>query len=68
MKNDMIYAAIVAFCLGVLITVIIDSTLYRHFYEVIKVTTGEFIIHDGKMYAVYEMERNVKGELQVGIR
>jgi hypothetical protein len=53
MKNDMIYATISAFCLGVILTVIIDSTLHRHYYEVIKVTTGEFIIHDGKMYAVY---------------
>jgi len=68
MKYDMIYVAIASFCLGIILTVIIDSTLHRHYYEVIKVTTGEFIIHDGKMYAVYEMERNVKGELQVGIR
>jgi hypothetical protein len=68
MKYDMIYVAIASFCLGVILTWSIDSAFHRHYYEVIKVTTGEFIIHDGKMYAVYEMERNVKGELQVGIR
>jgi hypothetical protein len=68
MKYDMIYVAIASFCLGVILTVIIDSTLHRHYYEVIKVTTGEFIIHDGKILSFLEMERNVKGELQVGIR
>jgi hypothetical protein len=63
MKNDMIYAAIASFCLGVIFTVIIDSTLHRHYYEIIKTSIGEFIIHDGKIYSVYEMERNIKNEM-----
>jgi hypothetical protein len=37
-------------------------------HTIIKTNIGEFFLKDGKMYAVYEMERNVKGELQVGIK
>jgi len=68
MKNDLIWVATCSLFIGGLVGFITIATMHRHYYEVIKVTTGEFIIHDGKMYAVYEMERNVKGELQVGIR
>ena len=66
--KDNVMSLIIAFCLGALVTLGIYVSSHRHYYEVIKVTTGEFIIHDGKMYAVYEMERNVKNELQVEIK
>ncbi len=68
MKNDLIYIAIFAFFLGVIFTLSLDYLTHRHYYEVIKTTIGEFIIHDGKIYSVYEMERNVRGELQAGTR
>jgi hypothetical protein len=68
MKYDTILGTVIAFCFGALVTLGIYVSSHRHYYEVIKVTAGEFIIHDGKMYAVYEMERNVRGEIQAGAR
>jgi cobyric acid synthase len=32
-------------------------------YTITKTTIGEFIIHDGRIYSVYEMERNIRGEM-----
>lgn len=63
MKNDLIYIAIGAFLIGVIASTLTIYVTHRHHYEVIKTTIGEFIIHDGRIYSVYEMERNVRGEM-----
>jgi hypothetical protein len=63
MKNDLIWVAICSFFIGALLCFLIIAATHRHHYEVIKTTIGEFIIHDGKIYSVYEMERNVRGEM-----
>ncbi len=63
MKNDLIWVAICSFFIGALVGFITVATMHRHYHEVIKTSIGEFIIHDGKIYSVYEMERNVRGEM-----
>jgi hypothetical protein len=63
MKNDLIWVAICSFFIGALVGFIAVATMHRHYHEVIKTSIGEFIIHDGKIYSVYEMERNVRGEM-----
>ena len=63
MKNDLIYIAIGAFLIGVIASTLTIYATHRHYYEITKTTIGEFIIHDGKIYSVYEMERKIKGEM-----
>jgi hypothetical protein len=63
MKNDLIYIAIGAFLIGVIASTLTIYATHRHYYEITKTTIGEFIIHDGHIYSVYEMERNVRGEM-----
>jgi hypothetical protein len=63
MKNDLIWVAICSLFIGALLCFITIATMHRHYHEVIKTSIGEFIIHDGKIYSVYEMERNVRGEM-----
>ena len=57
-----------ALAVGILIGSCFHAVTHRHYQEVIRTNIGEFIIHDGKIYTVYEMERSAKGDLQVGIR
>lgn len=66
--NAIIWCIVASFLAGALFSFIIVATTHHHYYEVIKTNIGEFIIHDGKIYTVYEMERSAKGDLQVGIR
>ena len=63
MKNDLIYIAIGAFLIGVIASTLTIYATHRHYYEITKTTIGEIIIHDGRIYSVYEMERNVRGEM-----
>jgi hypothetical protein len=63
MKNDLLWIAVGSFLAGILVCFITVATMHRHYHEVIKTSIGEFIIHDGKIYSVYEMERNVRGEM-----
>jgi hypothetical protein len=67
MKYD-IALLLAALAVGILIGGGVHAFTHRHYQEVIKTTIGEFIIHDGKIYSVYEMERNVRGEIQAGAR
>ena len=63
MKNDLIWFSICSFLVGALLCFLIIAATHRHHYEVIKTTIGEFIIHDGKIFTVYEMQRNVAGDM-----
>lgn len=63
MKNDLIWVAICSFLAGALLCFIAIATMHRHYHEVIKTTIGEFIIHDGKIFSVYEMQRNINGDM-----
>ena len=62
MKQD-IALLLAALAVGILIGSGVHAFTHRHYQEVIKTTIGEFIIHDSKIYSVYEMERNVKGDM-----
>ena len=35
----------------------------RHHHEIIKTNIGEFILRDGKLYGVYELTRDVQGNM-----
>ena len=61
--NVIIWCLVASFVAGGLVGFVAVATMHRHHYEIIKTTIGEFIIHDGKIYSVYEMERNVRGEM-----
>jgi hypothetical protein len=62
MKYD-IALLLAALAVGILIGSGVHAFIHRHYQEVIKTTIGEFIIHDGKIYSVYEMQRNVAGDM-----
>jgi hypothetical protein len=61
--NAIIWCLVASFVAGALVGFVAVATMHRHYHEVIKTSIGEFIIHDGKIYSVYEMERNVRGEM-----
>ena len=64
MKDSaIIWCLVASFLAGGLVGFVAVETMHRHYHEVIKTSIGEFIIHDGKIYSVYEMERNIKGEM-----
>jgi len=63
MKNDLIWVAICSFLAGALLCFLIIAATHRHHYEVIKTNIGEFILKDGKIFTVYEMQRNVAGDM-----
>jgi hypothetical protein len=64
MKDSaIIWCLVASFLAGGLVGFVAVATMHRHYHEVIKTSIGEFIIHDGKIYSVYEMERNIKGEM-----
>ena len=62
MKIDL-NAAIMFFMMGFAVSSAVDYTMNRHKHEVIKTNIGEFIIHDGKIFSVYEMQRNINGDM-----
>jgi hypothetical protein len=49
--------------IGAIVSTLTIYATHRHYYEITKTTIGEFIIHDGRIYSVYEMERNIRGEM-----
>ena len=63
MKNDLIWFSICSFLAGALLCFLIIAVTHRHHYEVIKTNIGEFILKDGKIFTVYEMQRNVAGDM-----
>jgi hypothetical protein len=63
MKNDLIWVAICSFAIGALLCFITIAATHRHHYEIIKTNIGEFVLRDGKIFTVYEMQRNVAGDM-----
>jgi len=63
MKNDLIWFSICSFLAGALLCFITIAATHRHHYEVIKTNIGEFILKDGKIFTVYEMQRNINGDM-----
>ena len=52
-----------AFACGMLMGAGIHAFTHRHYHEVIKTNIGEFILKDGKIFTVYEMQRNINGDM-----
>ena len=63
MKNDLIYIALGAFLIGVIASTLTIYATHRHYYEITKTNIGEFILKDGKIFSVYEMQRNINGDM-----
>jgi hypothetical protein len=63
MKDELLWIAVGAFLIGAIASTLTIYATHRHYHEIIKTTIGEFIIHDGRIYSVYEMERNIRGEM-----
>ncbi len=64
MKYSAIILYLVAsFVAGGLVGFVAVATMHRHYHEVIKTNIGEFILKDGKIFTVYEMQRNVSGDM-----
>ena len=64
MKDSaIIWCLVASFVAGGLVGFVAVATMHRHYHEVIKTNIGEFIIHDGKIFTVYEMQRNVAGDV-----
>jgi hypothetical protein len=49
--------------IGALLCFITIAATHRHHYEIIKTNIGEFVLRDGKIFTVYEMQRNVAGDM-----
>lgn len=61
-------ALLIGFVLGAVVVGFWSDYTHSNYKEVVKTNVGEFIISEGKIFTVYEMERSVKGELQVGVK
>jgi hypothetical protein len=60
MKDEIfIWVAVAIFLAGTLTV----CALHRHYHEIIKTNIGEFMLRDGKMYGVYELTRDVQGNM-----
>jgi hypothetical protein len=68
MKDELLYIAIGAFLIGVVASTLTIYATHRQYQNIIKTNIGEFVLKDGKIFTVYEMQRNVAGELQAGAR
>ena len=63
MKNDLLWIAVGSFLIGALLCFITIAATHRHHYEIIKTSIGEFVLRDGKIFTVYEMQRNINGDM-----
>jgi hypothetical protein len=63
MKDELLYIALGAFLIGAVASTLTIYATHRHYHEIIKTNIGEFMLRDGRIYSVYEMERNVRGEM-----
>jgi len=61
--NAIIWCLIASFLAGCLTGFVAVATMHRHYHEVIKTNIGEFVLRDGKIFTVYEMQRNVAGDM-----
>lgn len=55
--------ALMFFMTGFAVSSVFDYTMNRHKQEIVKTNIGEFILRDGKIFSVYEMQRNVNGDM-----
>jgi hypothetical protein len=64
MKDEnFIWVAVAIFLAGALAGTLTVCALHRHYHEIIKTNIGEFMLRDGKLYGVYELTRDVQGNM-----
>jgi hypothetical protein len=63
MKDELLYIAIGAFLIGAVASTLTIYATHRHYHEIIKTNIGEFMLRDGKLYGVYEMSRDIQGNM-----
>jgi hypothetical protein len=63
MKDELLYIAIGAVLIGAVASTLTIYATHRHYHEIIKTNIGEFMLRDGKVYGVYEMTRDVQGNM-----
>ena len=64
-NNEVLWLVLAAFLAGFIATSAINSVMHRNYYEVTKTNIGEFILRDGKVYGIYEIQRNTNGDMVV---
>ena len=52
-----------ALAFGILTGAGIHTFTHRNHHEIVKTNIGQFILKDGKIFTVYEMQRNVAGDM-----
>lgn len=62
-EENFIWIAVGIFAAGVLAGALTVYGLHRHYQETIKTNIGEFMLKDGKLYGVYELTRDVQGNM-----
>lgn len=62
MKCD-IALLLAVFVVGTLVGSGFQYATHRNHHEIIKTNIGEFILRDGKIFSVYEMQRNINGDM-----
>jgi hypothetical protein len=63
MKDELLWIAVGAFLIGAIASTLTIYATHRHYHEIIKTNIGEFMLRDGKVYGVYEMTRDVQGNM-----
>jgi hypothetical protein len=63
MKDELLYIAIGAFLIGAVASTLTIYATHRQYQNIIKTNIGEFMLRDNKVYGVYEMTRDVQGNM-----
>jgi carbon starvation protein CstA len=63
MKDELLWIAVGAFLIGAIASTLTIYATHRHYHEIIKTNIGEFMLRDNKVYGVYEMTRDVQGNM-----
>jgi hypothetical protein len=63
MKDELLWIAVGAFLIGAVASTLTIYATHRHYHEIIKTNIGEFMLRDGKLYGVYELTRDVQGNM-----
>jgi len=64
-NNEVLWIVLGAFLAGFVSTSAVNSIVHRNYYEITKTNIGEFILKEGKVYGIYEIQRNVNGDMVV---
>ena len=63
MKDELLWIAVGAFLIGAIASTLTIYATHRQYQNIIKTNIGEFMLRDNKVYGVYEMTRDVQGNM-----